>query len=79
MANQDEASASTIQVPIISSFKISIVEYKIPVEKLTSELFNVHTSMTVANEEIQKLFASNFKLISINEHLELILVNIEAL
>ena len=79
MDNQDEASASTSRVPIISSIKMSNAEYKMQVEKLTSEMFNVDTSMNAANEEIQKLFASNSKLISRNEHLELTLVNIEAL
>ena len=66
MTHQDEASASTSQVPIISSIKISNVEYKMLVEKLTFEMFNVHTSMTAANEEIQKLFTSNSKIISRN-------------
>ena len=54
MANQDEASESTSQVPIISSIKMLNVEYKMLVEKITSKMFNVHTSMTAANEEIQK-------------------------
>ena len=79
MANQDEPSASTSQVPIISSIKMSNVEYKMLVEKLIYEICNVHTSMTTANEEIQKLSASNSKLINRNEHLELMFVNIEAL
>ena len=79
MASQDEASSLNNQVPIISSIKMSNVEYKMLVEKLTSEMFNVHTTMTTANEEIQKLYASNSKLIEGNEHLELSLVNIEAL
>ena len=51
------------QVPIISSIKMSNVEYKMLVEKLTSEMFNVHTSTTTDNEEIQKLSSSNSKLI----------------
>ena len=42
-------------------------------------MFNVHTSMTAANEEIQKLSTSNSKLIERNEHLEFSIVNIEAL
>ena len=79
MATQDEAGSSISQVPIISSIKMSNAEYKMLVEKLTSEIFNVHTSMTAANEEIQKLSTSNSKLIERNEHLELSLVNIEAL
>ena len=53
------------------------VEYKKLVEKLTSKMFNVHTSMTAANEEIEKLSYSNSKLTSRNEHLELMIVNIE--
>ena len=68
MDNQDEASASTSYVPIISSIKISNVEFKMLVEKPTSEMFNVHTSMTAANEEIQKFSTSNSKLISRNEN-----------
>ena len=79
MDNQDEAGVSNSQVPIISSIKMSNIKYKMFFEKLTSEMFNVHTSMTVANEEIQKLSASNSKLIERNKHLELSVVNIEAL
>ena len=48
-------------------------------EKLTFEMFNVHTSMTAANEEIEKLSSSNSKLVSRNEHLELMIVNSETL
>ena len=69
MANQDEAGTSISQVPIISSIKMSNAEYKMLVEKLTSEMFNVHTSMTVANEEIQNLSTSNSKLIERKEYL----------
>ena len=79
MANQDEAGTSISQVPIISSIKMSNAEYKMLVEKLTSEIFNVHTSMTAANEEIQKLSTSNAKIIERNEHLELSVMNTEAL
>ena len=79
MANQDEPSASNSHVPIISSIILSNVEYKKLVEKLTSEMFNVHTSMTAAKEEIQKLSASNSKLIERNEHFELSVVNTEVL
>ena len=79
MANQDEAGTSISKLPIIFSIKMSNAEYKMLVEKLTSEMFNVHTSMTTANEEIQKLYGSNSKLIERNEHLELSIVNIEAL
>ena len=50
MASQDEVGLSNNQVPIISSIKMSNVEYKLLVEKHTFEMFNVHTSMTVANE-----------------------------
>ena len=57
---------------------MSNADYKMLVEKLTYEMFNVHISMTAANEKIQKLFASNSKLISTNENLESMLVNIEA-
>ena len=78
MGTQDEAGSSINQVPIISSIKMSNVEYKMLVEKLTSKMFNVHTSMTTSNEEIKKLSASNSKFIEKNEHLELTLVNIEA-
>ena len=79
MARKDEASTSTSQVPINSSINMSNVEYKKLVEKLTFQIFNVHTSMTAFNEEIEKLSSSNSKLVSRNEHLELMIVNIEAL
>ena len=79
MANKDEDGTSISQVPIIFSIKMSNVEYKMLVEKLIAKMINVHTSTTAANEEIQKLSASNSKLIERNEHLELSIINIEAL
>ena len=79
MASQDKAHASTSQAPIISSIKMSNDEYKMFVKKLTYKMFNVHTSMTATNEEIPKLSYSNSKLISRNEHLELMIVNIKTL
>ena len=79
MANQDEAGASNSQVPNIFSIKMSNVEYKILLEKLTFEMFNMYTSMTAANEKIQKLSASISKLIERNEHVELSVVNTEVL
>ena len=63
MAIQDEAGSSSSKVPIISSIKMSNAEYKMFVEKLTSEMFNVHTSMTAANEESQKPSASILSLL----------------
>ena len=79
MDNKDEAGKSISQVSIISSIKMSNAEYKMLIEKRTSEMFNVHTSMTAANEKIQKLSTSNSKLIKKNEHLEFYIVNIAAL
>ena len=62
MASKDEASTS--QVPIISSINMSNAKYKNLVEKLNSEMFNVHISMTTTNEEIENLSSSNSKLSS---------------
>ena len=52
--SNDEASSSTNKVPIISSIDMKNTEYKKIVEKLTSEMFNAHTSMTATNEKIEK-------------------------
>ena len=54
-------------------------EYKMIVKNLTSIIFTVHTSMTVGNEEIEKLFSNNSKLERSNEDLEIMMVNTHAL
>lgn len=46
-------------------------DYKQTVEKLSFKMFNIHTSMIIANEKITKLTAKNSVLSKKNEQLEL--------
>ncbi|KAK1369485.1 hypothetical protein POM88_035577 [Heracleum sosnowskyi] len=55
MAKSDEVSSSSpSQVPSLVLLEMSKEEYKQTVEELSAEMFNIHTSLTVANEEIAR-------------------------
>ena len=78
MANSRKDEFSS-QVPILTTIEMSVEDYKHIVEKLSTDLFNIHTSMTCANEEIARLSSKNALLIKKNEELELIVVQVENL
>ena len=49
MAHSDEsASSSTSQVPLLTTIDMTTPQYKKTVESLSSEIFNIHTSMIAA-------------------------------
>lgn len=50
---------SSNQVPILTIIDMSVEEYKHPIEKLSIDMFNIHTSMTSTNE---KMLKSNTKM-----------------
>jgi gag-polypeptide of LTR copia-type/Zinc knuckle len=57
--SDDEASTSSNQVPSLVLLDMSTAEYKQTIEELTAEMFNVHTSLSAANEEIARLTILN--------------------
>ena len=58
---------------------MSSSEYKVVVEQLSIDMFNIHTSLTTSNEEIAKLSARNELLNKRNEELELTTMHVENL
>ena len=58
---------------------MSLSEYKYIVDYLNLEIFNIHTSMLIAEEENARLVLKIKKLESKNEELELVVVAIENL
>ncbi|KAK1384584.1 hypothetical protein POM88_022319 [Heracleum sosnowskyi] len=80
MAKSDEiSSSSSNQVPSLVLLEMSKEEYKQSVEELSAEMFNVHTSLTAANEEIARLTKLNETLTSENDMLLLKTSRLESL
>ncbi|KAK1394275.1 hypothetical protein POM88_013331 [Heracleum sosnowskyi] len=80
MAKSEEApSSSPSQVPSLVLLDMSKDEYKQTVEELSAEIFNVHASLTAANEEIARLTKSNNELTSENDLLLLKTNRLESL
>ncbi|KAK1365156.1 hypothetical protein POM88_040717 [Heracleum sosnowskyi] len=77
MAFSDDGDSS--QVPILTSLDMTPIQYKQTVEDMSTEMFNIHTSMLAANEEIDRLTARNLELTEKNEELELMVVNLDGL
>lgn len=67
--SDDEASSSSNQVPSLVLLDMSKTEYKQTIEELSAEMFNIHVSLSAANEEIAKLTKQNETLKSENEML----------
>jgi hypothetical protein len=78
MAFSDDGDSSS-QVPILTSLEMTPSQYKQTVEDMSTEMFNIHTSMLVANEEIDRLTAKNLELTEKNEKLELMVVSLDGL
>ncbi|KAK1376694.1 CCHC-type domain-containing protein [Heracleum sosnowskyi] len=80
MAKSEEvSSSSSSQVPSLVLLEMSKEEYKQTVEELSAEMFNVHTSLTAANEEIARLTKLNETLTSENDMLLLKTSRLESL
>ncbi|KAK1355317.1 CCHC-type domain-containing protein [Heracleum sosnowskyi] len=78
MVLSDDGDSSS-QVPILTSLDMTPSQYKKTVEDMSTEMFNIHTSMLVANEEIDRLTAKILELTEKNEELALKIVNLDGL
>ncbi|KAL8110399.1 hypothetical protein AgCh_026209 [Apium graveolens] len=83
--NGGDLSKMTLETPTVSSVeqkndepqKQVILQYKETVEKMSVEMFHIHTSMVAATEEMSRLSKVNEKLEIEKQHLELQLVELE--
>lgn len=66
----DETSSSFHLVPIFTIVDMNTFQYKKIVDNLRFDIFNIHTSMTAANEEIIELTSTNKKLKFKNDELK---------
>ncbi|KAL8108733.1 hypothetical protein AgCh_024994 [Apium graveolens] len=48
---QGESSSSKSQVPTLTTIDLNMSQYKETVEKMSTKMFHIHTSMVAANEE----------------------------
>ncbi|KAL8108664.1 hypothetical protein AgCh_024938 [Apium graveolens] len=48
---QGDSSSSKSQVPTLTTIDLNVSQYKETVEKMSTEMFHIHTSMVAANEE----------------------------
>ncbi|KAL8102940.1 hypothetical protein AgCh_027465 [Apium graveolens] len=55
---QGESSSSKSQVPTLTTIDLNVNQYKETVEKMSTEMFHIHTSMVAVNEE-NKLKCAN--------------------
>lgn len=79
MAHSNEDSLCKGQAQIINTIDLTISQNRQVVEDMCVEMFNIHTSLLTANEEITRLTIVTDKLSKKNEELELLLVGIEGL
>ena len=68
MVNQEASSSS--QVPTLTTKNMTVDQYKATVEKLSVEMFHLHTSLTASNEELTKVNAKCDMLVNKNAELE---------
>ncbi|KAL8120267.1 hypothetical protein AgCh_017429 [Apium graveolens] len=76
---QGESSSSKSKTPTLTTIDLNMNQYKETVEKISTEMFHIHTSMVAANEEVSRLTKINEKLESEKQETELLLVELEAL
>ncbi|KAL8092201.1 hypothetical protein AgCh_034479 [Apium graveolens] len=76
---QGESSSSKLQTPTLTTIDLNMNQYKETVEKMSTEMFHIHTSMVSANKEVSRLTKINEKLESEKQETELLLVELEAL
>ena len=77
--SKEEGTSSESQVPILTTIDMFADDYKIIVDQLYVDMFNIHTSLTAANEEVTRVSTRNEKLIKRNEELELFAMQVENL
>ena len=74
---QGESSSSKSQVPTLTTTDLNVSQYKETVEKMSTEIFHIHTSMVAANEKVSRLTKINEKLENEKQEAELLLVELE--
>ncbi|KAL8115584.1 hypothetical protein AgCh_022181 [Apium graveolens] len=75
---QGESSSSKSQVPTLTTIDLNVSQYKETVEKMSTEMFHIHTIMVAANGEVSRLTKINEKLENEKQETELLLVELEA-
>ena len=80
MANSgDEASSSSSQVPSLVLLDMTIGERKKTIEDMSAEIFNLHTSLFAAHEEIVRVNSKNEILTADNDLLLLKTASLDSL
>ncbi|KAL8110650.1 hypothetical protein AgCh_026404 [Apium graveolens] len=74
---QGDSSSSKSQVPTLTTIDLNMSQYKETVEKMSTKMFHIHTSMVAANEEVSRLKKINEKLESEKQKTELLLVELD--
>ena len=75
--SKDDDESDSNQVPTLTTVDMSVDEYKSVVEKLSVEMFNLHTSLTASNEELAKVTSKNVELVKKNEELSTLLLRLK--
>ncbi|KAL8157029.1 hypothetical protein AgCh_001943 [Apium graveolens] len=75
---QGDSSSSKSQVLTLTTIDLNVSQYKETVEKMSTEMFHIHTSMVAANEEVSRMKKINEKLESEKQEVELLLVELDA-
>ena len=75
---QGDSSSSKLQVPTLTTIDLNVSQYKKTVEKISTEMFYIHTSMVAANEEVSRLTEINEKLENEKQEAEVLLVELDA-
>lgn len=77
MTTSYEESSSKIVMPIPTTVEMFNSQYKHNVEKMSEEMFNIHTSSLTANEEVGRLTSANDELVKRVKELELLVVGLQ--
>ena len=80
MANSgDEASSSSNKVPSLFVLDMTVGECKKTIEDMSAEMFNLHTSLSAAHEEIVRVNSKNETLTADNDLLLLKTASLDSL
>ncbi|KAL8124283.1 hypothetical protein AgCh_012074 [Apium graveolens] len=74
-----EASNSKSKVPTLTTIYLNASQYKETMEKISVEIFHIHTSLLAATEEVSRLTKANEKLESEKQKMDLLLVELESI
>ncbi|KAL8132633.1 hypothetical protein AgCh_008205 [Apium graveolens] len=73
-----EAFTSKSKVPTLTTIDLNASQYKETVEKMSVEMFHIHTSLVAVTEEVSRLTKANEKLESEKQNMDLLLVELES-